>query len=389
MKLTYDLPEAVNMNAEKLDEMETLTRKAIDDNITAGMSALVARHGKIVYHKTIGNLTLAPDSPPAPRDTIHPIMSVSKVMTAACIMILADRGLLSPDDPVQQYIPEFQGEGKEAVRIHHLLTHTSGMYDDSIYRYWDEHKETVSPPEHIPDYLPRTPEWWLCILGAPLVKPTGKEMSYSSIGYNMLGIIVRIVSGQDIDTFAKTNLFGPLGMKDTSYRKDASQLEGRVIQRRPPPGEQENWISSPRCFDHVTPSGSVSSTAYDLAIFGQMFLNGGEYDGVRVLSEDSVRLMTTNQIPGIPAVWGDEVFQEAAWGYGFNTSGVQDNFPTNRAYYHGGYAGSRLLIDPVLDIVIISLKSLHFIEEVDYPGVMEAAAEACNDSEECKTPPLS
>jgi CubicO group peptidase (beta-lactamase class C family) len=343
MTLQYDDPKSVSIDASKLEIIETLTKQAIKDNITAGLNMLVARHGKIIYHKVFGNLTLAEDSPPAPIDAVYSIMSITKPVAAALIMMLQERKLLSINDPVKKYFPEFTGGGKEKVKLHHLLTHTSGMTSGDM--------------------------------NDPLTLPTGKEMAYSSTGYYMLLLIVEKVTRKSLHMFAKENLFKPLGMKDTSFKKTRRQIEGRVIQRRTPEGEKDHWMNMSRCYSG---GRNASSTAYDLAVFGQMFLNKGTYNGVRVLSEKSVELMTTNQIPGVPAKYGAESFDEAAWGYGFNISGVQTGYPTQKAYSHSGYCGSYLLIDPVVDIVMVIFKALHK-DDVQFSCLYDAVIDACTD----------
>ena len=388
MKIENDIPANVQMDASKLDGIEALTRKAIEDKITASLNMAVVRHGKLVYHEAFGNMALAGDSRPVPLDALYAVKSISKPITSVVIMMLQERKLLDVNDPVQKYLPEFTGKGKSKVRIRHLLTHTSGMCDEDIYKHCDALRKTFMVPDRKPAYIQRDAGWWLRALNAPLTKPTGKEMSYCNTGYNMLGFIVKVATGRSLNAFARENLFKPLGMKDTSYVKSPRQIEGRVVERMPREGDRINHMCSPRTFNRMSGCCSVSTTAYDLAVFGQMLLNGGEYDGARVLSRKSVELLTTNRIPGVPAVYGAETFTEAAWGYGFNTHGVQNNYPTNRAYSHGGYAGSYLFIDPVLDMVVVTLKALHFIEEIDYAGAVEAAVDACLDYESLKTQPL-
>jgi CubicO group peptidase (beta-lactamase class C family) len=395
MKLEYASPESVNINSAGLSKIEELTQKALDDKITAGLNMIVARHGKIVYHKSFGKLNLSENSPPAPFDALYSVRSVSKPITAVIIMTLYEQGLLDINDPVQKYIPEFQGDGKAAVKIHHLLTHTTGMCDDDISKYFDENKSNYSIPDVVPSYLSAIKsrknhlKWWLIALQAPLTKPTGKEMSYCNTGYNLLGFIVKIVTGKSINIYAREHLFKPLGMNDTSYIKSAKQIEGRVIERIPRDGQKISWMCSLGCFNRMSGCCSVSTTAYDLAIFGQMLLNKGEYDGKQILSERSVELLTTNQIPGIPAILGDFSWNEASWGYGFNTQGVQCNFPTNKAYSHGGFAGSFVLIDPILDIVIVTLKALNGDFTADFGGLNEAVVDACIDYEGLKTMPIN
>jgi len=391
MKLEYANPESVNINSLGLSKIEELTQKAMEDKITAGLNMIVVRYGKIVYHKSFGKLNLSENSPSAPLDALYSVRSVSKPITGVIIMALYEQGLLDINDSVQKYIPEFQAEGKDAVKIHHLLTHTTGMCDEDMERYINENKDNFTFPGVIPTYLNSVKnrkehlKWWLLSLRAPLTKPTGKEMSYCNTGYNILGFIIKIVTGKSISIYAKEHLFKPLGMNDTSYVKSASQIAGRVIERIPPEGQKISWMNSLGCFNRMSGCCSVSTTAYDLAIFGQMLLNKGEYDGKRILSEHSIELITTNQIPGVPAVYGSETFTEAAWGLGFNIQGVQSNYPTNKAYSHGGYAGSFLLIDPVLDLIIVTLKALNGDFTKDFGGLNEAVVDACTDYDDLKT----
>jgi CubicO group peptidase (beta-lactamase class C family) len=179
-------------------------------------------------------------------------------------------------------------------------------------------------------------------------------MSYCSAGYNLAGEIVRQVSGQSLESFAHERIFDPLGMKDTAYSQP-DETQSRVVRRRPldPP---PFGLDDPEYHRQPWPEAGVMSTALDMAVFGQMFLNGGVYGGERILSPATVREMTRNQLPGISARFGTEFFPEAGWGYGWGIEiGKRERrgptLVSPQTFSHGGSGGVFLWIDPVAEIV--------------------------------------
>ncbi|MDR0286238.1 MAG: beta-lactamase family protein [Clostridiales bacterium] len=388
MKLENDIPENVNMDPSKLLEIELIISEKIKEKKLNAMNMAVARHGKLIYHKAIGNLKLAPDSPPAPLDALYSVRSVSKPITATIIMMLHEQSIININDPVQKYLPEFKGEGKDKVTIWHLLTHTTGIHDDDIGKYVDSKIKDFVPTQEPPKYIQRNSKWWMLALESPLTKPTGKEMSYSNTGYNMLGMIIKAVTGKNINIYARETLLNPLGMIDTSYVKSARKIEGRVVERIPDEGQKVSWMCKETAFNRMSGCCSVSTTALDLAVFMQMILNKGEYGGKRYLTPESVKLMTTNQIPGVYAYFGEnEYFPEAAWGLGFDATGVKSSFPTNATFVHGGYGGSEVWGDPILDMVVVILKAINpDYDKNNFAGLADIAFYACKDYESLKTP---
>jgi CubicO group peptidase (beta-lactamase class C family) len=178
-------------------------------------------------------------------------------------------------------------------------------------------------------------------------------MSYCGYGFQLLGEIVRRVSGQSLDAFAAERLFRPLGMHDTSYIVPDA-LRSRIVRRAPDPSGVEGFGREEE--DTPWPDGGVYSTALDMAIFGQMFLNGGSYGDARVLSPASAAAMTRNQIPGISAGFLGQVFPEAEWGLGWSTHGRKNasTFPSlysASAFEHAGGFGVDMWGDPVYTIV--------------------------------------
>jgi CubicO group peptidase (beta-lactamase class C family) len=177
-------------------------------------------------------------------------------------------------------------------------------------------------------------------------------MSYCNYGYVMLGEIVRRVSGMSLDTFARERIFAPLGMTDTFYVVPES-VRHRIVKRPPDAPGAEDFNS--REWEE-TPWGSagVYSTAKDMAIFGQVFLNEGRCGDARILSPAGAASMTRNQIPGIGARYGEETFTEASWGFGWNVRGTKNdagNLLSPRTFSHGGAGGVFLWADPAQEIV--------------------------------------
>src|SRR5262249_30624337 len=143
--------------------------------------------------------------------------SITKPITATAVMILVEDGLLGLNHPVSCYLPEFKGEGKNAVMVHHLLTHTSGLHNEDVTAYVKKHQGSVEIPPTEKTQHPAINEYLFLRYDAPLWKAPGLEMSYCSYGYVLLGEIVRRVSGTPLDNFARERIFAPLGMTDTFY----------------------------------------------------------------------------------------------------------------------------------------------------------------------------
>jgi CubicO group peptidase (beta-lactamase class C family) len=314
----------------------------------------VARKGVIVLHEAFGCLIPEPDSPPLKLDAIFPLTSISKPITATAAMMLVEDGLLGLNRPVQWYIPEFVGEGKEQVMVHHLLTHTSGLNGTEVSAHIEEKRDAVENPSINETRPPSIDESLLLGYDAPLWKPPGIEMSYCSFGYELVAEIIRRISVISLDEFTRERIFVPLGMSDTCFIVPDSMMHRSV---RAPAGLPYTWPRIPGVQETPSAAGGAFSTAMDIAIFGQMFLNRGIYDNTRILSSASVAAMTRNQIPGIGAQFLGELFPEAEWGLGWNVCVSGKNIawgeplPSREAFSHGGSSGVFLWVDPVYELV--------------------------------------
>jgi CubicO group peptidase (beta-lactamase class C family) len=256
--------------------------------------------------------------------------------------------------------------------LHHLLTHTSGLRDQDL----DEHalaklrSGEIAPGEPSPlDVFPGYRHFG-AVHDAPLWKPPGAEMAYSSsYNYGLLAEVVRRVTGQPPDQFAQERVLGPLGMASTSYTGVPPERIGRVVRRSA--DSPLAFLDRPDLLARVPGPAGAYSTALDLAQLVQMFLDGGS-PSRGLLSPAAAAEMTRNQIPGVRAVYRDEVFPEASWGYGW---GIQGNKRSLRqpallslaAFSHGGAGGSFMWGDPTYDLVGVYLS----VVDATYPSGME------------------
>ena len=354
-KLRPGTAEEAGMSGQRVQHIVDLAKGWVAEGITPSLVVLVAHKGVVVIHEAFGHLTPEEDSPPLKLDTIFPLSSLTKPITATAAMILVEDGLLGLNRPVQWYVPEFTGEGKQAVMVHHLLTHTSGLRDEELDAHAQKRGATVEilPPEETQHQ--RVHEYVRLRYEAPLWKPPGTEMSYCGYGYELLGETVRRVSGRSLASFAKERIFDPLGMKDT-YFIVPDALRHRVVKRSTEAFGAE-LLAAGKVVETPWARTGAFSTTMDMAIFGQMFLNRGTYGGARILSSASVAEMTRNQIPGISAWWAGEFFPEASWGLGWSVRGSKTNLnygetlQSREAFAHTGGGGVFLWVDPIHEIV--------------------------------------
>lgn len=368
MELHPGRPEEVGMSPEKIRAVRERAQRWVADGDTSALVTVVARHGTVVIDDALGRTGPEADASPVDITTIFPLMSLAKVIAATGVMMLVDDGVVGLQRPVQEYLPEFVGDGKELVMVHHLLTHTSGLVDDDVVPHREANRGKVTIPPAEPNEDPLLHEILWLGLDAPLSKPPGAEMSYSGAGYGFLVEILRRVSGLNIGQFARQRIFLPLGMQDSHYAipEDA---RSRIV-RRPPDFSEAGRFDDPA--NSVHPSGSVGgfSTAMDMAIFCQMFLNQGSYGDVRILSPAAVREMTRNQIPGVPSKFKEDVEREASRGYGWDVKGTKKpryhgSLDSPAAFTHQGAGGVSIMCDPTYDLLIVFFSTARGIMSPD------------------------
>jgi len=360
-------PEDVGLLPERVEAARRLCADAVEAGRTPSLAVLAARRGTVVVEDAFGQQRPGADAPPLGRDAIFAVSSISKPITATLLMMLVEDGLVAVGRPVREYLPELGGEDADELLVHHLLTHTSG-YDDDAVIIAGLKELSAGRVAGLPPHAHAFHHLVLATLDrAPRTAPPGQEMVYGNVNYTLLGEIVRRVSGRPLEVFARERLFDPLGMKDTDYvvRDDMrDRLVGRpldaplsrTIATALPGLETEEWRRMP------DGGAGVFSTARDLAIFGQMFLNGGRYDGVRILSRLAIEEMTRDQVPGMGVRVRSMSKRQASYGYGW--CAVADEawryfssaLAPRGTWWHTGLGGIRVQVDPHNEIVIAYLE---------------------------------
>jgi CubicO group peptidase (beta-lactamase class C family) len=222
------------MLPERVAYARDLCARWVTEGHTPALSICVARCGVIVLHEAWGVLGPEESAPSLKTDSIFPIMSVTKPITATLIMQLVEDGLLGLNRPVKDYLPEISGDGTDDILVHHLLTHTSG------YPWHTDPPmlEHAARKQHAGFELPPCPKsqhptihaWLSLFWDGPRVAGAGEVMIYSAHNYHLLGEIVRRLCGRGLEAQARERIFDPLGMHDTYYVVPAPE-SGRVVQR--------------------------------------------------------------------------------------------------------------------------------------------------------------
>ena len=377
-------PESVGFDSARLRMLDAAMAQVVADGRVAGMTTLLARHGKIVEFNTYGKTSLD-GGKPMPKDEIFRIYSMSKPLTGVAMMILFEQGKWRLDDPVTRYVPEFKKlkvmvsadkdgkitaveDMKRPPTMREIMSHTAGFgYGlgdkhpvDKLYR-----EKKVLSATGLHQMIERTAE-------IPLMYQPGTDWSYSS-AVDIQGYIVEKLSGEPLGQFLQAHVFGPLKMTDTGFSTGpakASRLAavyafdkdlGKIVEAKTLFSTDMPDYSKPPAME--SGGGGLVSTTMDYARFCQMMLNKGELDGVRVLSPASVELMDTNVIPHSVLVSSNGTnvaqFNEAV-GFGLDFMVVNDArraglLEGDKTMSWGGAAGTWFWIDPTNDILFVGM----------------------------------
>ena len=281
----------------------------------------------VSFHRAYGMASTRPVSTVAQGDTIYDAASLTKVVaTTPAVLLLHERGKLNVQDPVRVHLPEFTGQGREAITIRQLLTHTSGLRPDISVNGWSGHQECIAK----------------CMAEVPLVTPD-ERFIYSDINFQLLDEVVRRVSKKRLDVFCAEEIFGPLKMHDTGYNPPAAKRT-RIAPTTVTDGKALlGVVHDPRArkTSGVAGHAGLFTTAPDLARYARMLLQAGELDGVRLFKPETVQLMTSVQTPSsLPARRG------LGWDIDTGYSSPRGHkFPLG-SFGHTGFTGPSLWIDP-------------------------------------------
>lgn len=356
------------LNAEILKErIEKSAAENISSGRVSGLSALVYQDGKVLYRNCFGVMKVG-ESEPVKEDTIYRIMSMTKPVTAVAILILIERGLLSLDTPVEKYIPEFAeqyigkldengkikrvGKANTKITVLHLLTHTSGIGSRPL---WATQYPTLT------DYDKSSLE---NIINAyskmELAFEPATATSYSATAaFAILGRMVEIITGEHYDDFLKKNLFEPCQMYDTTFEPSAEQFARMITEHNFVDEKPVAVKSIEGCVTRDTPpttnlgGSGLISTLDDYANFAKMLLDGGSFNGKRIIFEESVKLMATPHV-------SEEIQPGAArWGLSVRIIVGENRRPVGTYGWSGAY-GTHFWIDPENKIFAVYMKNSHF-----------------------------
>ena len=372
----------------RLAKMHDIMAGYVERGQVPGLVTLVSRRGE-VHVDGIGTKAFK-DPDPMRRDTIFRISSMSKPIIAVATMILLEECKLRLDEPVDRWLPELAERqvlkrldgplddtvpAKRPITVRDLLTFRMGFgqmmaLPDAypILQVANELQIGMGPPS--PSQMP-TPDEWMRRLGSlPLMQQPGEQWMYNT-GADVLGVLIARVSGQSLETFLRERIFGPLGMKDTSFSVPETSLNrlatsywpdptsGQPIVYDEPKGSQ--WSRSPA---FPSGAGGLVSTIDDYLAFGQMMLNNGKHGRERILSRLSVELMTTDQLTSEQKAAPSLIsgfLDGNGWGFGVSVITRRDDIASvpGRYGWDGGM-GTSWYSDPKEDMVIILMTQCAF-----------------------------
>jgi CubicO group peptidase (beta-lactamase class C family) len=378
-------PESVGLSSERLQRLRAGMQRYVDEGRVAGLVSYVSRAGRVVHHEAFGKADVEAARPMA-KDTIFRIASQTKALTSVAVMMLVEEGRLGLTDPVSRYIPAFEKTtvavpppagavaetpvsavpAKRAITIRDLLTHTAGIgYGfGAAAAQWKaagiQHWYFADRSEPVAAVVER-------MAALPMDAQPGEKYVY---GYatDILGVVVERISGMTLADFFQKRITGPLGLVDTQFylpppQKDRlatvyAAKDGR-IERAPEgmPG-QGHYVEGPRLA--FSGGAGLLSTARDYARFLQMLLNGGELDGVRLLSPKTVELMTANHVGPLFAERGPN---DAGMGFGLGFDVLEDlgrngRYGTEGAFGWGGAYYTTYWVDPRERLVAVLMTQL-------------------------------
>lgn len=363
-------PVSLGFSAARLQRLDDYMQKRITAGDFPGSVTMILRNGQIAYSSSLGRRTAGGE--PMSEDTIFRIYSMSKPITSVVAMMLVEEGRLGLSHPVHTYLPEFKtmtvatgktADGKiqtepakRAMTVHDLIRHTAGL----TYGFFG----TGPAREVLKDALAsrgdlNNRDFAALLGGLPLEHHPGEVWEYS-YATDILGAVIERIEGRSLGEVMKARVFDPLGMKDTRFSVSNAADHARIAE----PNADDRMIGNVAMFDPRTAQqwesggGGLLSTMHDYARFALMLMNGGELDGVRILSPDTVEFMTADHLGSI----GPGKYYLPGSGYGFglgfavrNTVGVSPFMGNEGEYNWGGAGGTYYVADPKEKIIILQM----------------------------------
>lgn len=378
----------------------------IDSGKVGGIYTVVARDGKIVHERAVGWADVERRKP-LRRNAVFRIFSMTKPVVAVAALKLVDQGKLSLDDPVAKYIPAFANvkvfaggsaaapvtvASDSVITVRHLLTHTAGLG----YGITRLPADTIFLRASLYNPASTLEQFADSVAKLPLHFTPGTKWRYSS-AIDVVGRVIEVASGKTLDRYLDDEIFRPLGMTSTAFRwRDDLRKRATVLYARRPDGSLYVVTGGlTRMYEDTArflwASGGLLSTPDDFLRFSQMLLNRGELNGVRVLSEQSVRELTRDQLPPHLSPLGPSMLDE---GYGFGLAGsvlvdsAESDMPGSPGIYRwSGYVGTYWWIDPRNRMVAMVWTQFNpgatYDLEDEFQRLVYGAMQACADATHC------
>jgi CubicO group peptidase (beta-lactamase class C family) len=343
------MPAAMDLHShgvtqDQIESLSEIMHQAVQQELIAGCSFLVAHKGEIVFRKAFGYADLE-SKRPFTTDELCMIASVSKPFLATVLMVLVEQGKVKLEDPVEKYLPEFNGkrvEGSQSparpMTVRHLLSHTAG--------FWGNKGITPEKLDLIRNFERPLAEAVKGIAKYDLVYEPGTRWLYSGSGYCVAGRVAEVALNQSLEEIARDALFHPLGLNRTTYmpsKEVRKTLPTRYLRQSGKLQKQPSMAEIELRF--ILAGGSLFTTLDDMAVFGQMHLNDGVYNGKRILSEASVSEMRRLQSPDRP---------QRTYGLGWFRGDVSESDLADQVF-HGGALGAHFRIDRRREVVCVFL----------------------------------
>ncbi|HEX2203475.1 MAG TPA: serine hydrolase domain-containing protein [Longimicrobium sp.] len=327
MGASHDLASAAEagLSAVSLIRAEEAVHEDMRRGAFPGAALAIGRGSRVVLEQGLGERGRGADALPVDPDrTVYDLASLTKVVgTTTAVMLLVEDGRIRLDDPVAAYLPEFTGGGKERVTVRHLLTHTSGLPAGT------DVPAGLSPEEAVRR-----------VLRTPLVHSPGMRVEYSDVGFVVLFAAAERAAGEPLYRLLDRRVFGPLGMRSTSYAfgEGCGRCAGTSRDRG---GLYRGRVHDPiaRRIGGLAGNAGLFSTAHDLARFAAMMANGGQLDDIRVFRASTVRAFTQRQ----PGTGTRALGWDTPGRPGTGASGAR---ASERSFGHTGYTGTSLWVDP-------------------------------------------
>jgi CubicO group peptidase (beta-lactamase class C family) len=378
---TLSLPgktPVAGISQERIAKLDAMLEEAMQKEQVPGLVAMVVKNGQVVYHSAKG-LADVETGKAMEKNSIFRIASQTKAITSTAIMMLWEEGKFRLDDPISKYIPEFKNPqvlntfryadttfttkpSTREITIRHLLTHTSGLGYGVIDG--DERMKMIYHKAGVVDLFTTENitigESIKRLAKLPLHHEPGAKYTYSE-GLDVLGYLVEIVSGKPFDVFLKERIFDPIGMNDTRfYLSDAQAPRLVTVHTR----KENKWISYPVTFyDPAYPKtgakaffsggAGLSSTTEDYAKFLQMYLNGGSYNGKRILSPTTINTMMQNQVGDL---WNGDRYHGIGFGVVTDKGVAMGGMGSKGTFDWGGYFNTQYFADPQTGIIGLIFK---------------------------------